>query len=147
MFRIPPALFYTFLKIEINHWEILETVWSKISSLCNDMAWGSNWTWALTILRLLLQYTPIVPRSYQLLRDSNKCKEFVLHKIMVYRIEPILAQNQFLVHFFKNKIAFSGKVVQSKSIYTKNPINAKNSSRIKWFLHLLVRLIFVGKNT
>jgi hypothetical protein len=23
-FKIPPALFYTFLKIEINHWEILE---------------------------------------------------------------------------------------------------------------------------
>jgi hypothetical protein len=29
--------------------------------------------------------------------------------------------------------------------YTKTPINAKNLYRIKWFLHLLVRLIFVEK--
>jgi hypothetical protein len=39
--------------------------------------------------------------------------------------------------------------VQSSSwiffFYTKTPINAKNLSRIKWFLHLLVRLIFVEK--
>jgi hypothetical protein len=29
--------------------------------------------------------------------------------------------------------------------YTKNPINTKNLFRIEWFLHLLVRLIFVEK--
>jgi hypothetical protein len=39
-FEISSVCHFTFLKIEINHWEILEIVWSKIFSLCNDMASG-----------------------------------------------------------------------------------------------------------
>ncbi len=88
-FEISSVCLFTFLKIEINHWEILETVRRKVLLLCNDMAWGRDRTWSLTILRLSLQYTPIVPRIGSFVAQSV-CIEATIVGLLGTRFDPCL---------------------------------------------------------